>query len=104
MAGALAYRAVVGPGAVRQAEAAHHHVLFQGGLAHHLGPAAAAPPPVVLHLPQAVLGGEKSLDVKGVGFVGGPGVGNAPGVAVDFGRGGQAGKGNLAVGAGEMGG
>ena len=104
LAGVGVDRAVVRLGAVHQAEAAHHYVLVQGGLPNDLGPAAAAPSPVVFHLPEAVLGGEEALDEEGVGLIGGAGVGNAPGVAVDFGRGGKARQGNPAGGAGQVGG
>ena len=93
-AGVAVHDVVVGLGAGYQAEAAHQLVLFQCAVADGLGPAAAASQAVVLHMPQPVLGGHKSLGEEGVVLVFGPHVGDAQLVAVYLHRGLQAVQGN----------
>ena len=83
-AGVVVHGGAVGLGAGGEAEAAHELVLLEGVVADGLGPASAAAEAIVLHVPEAVLGGYEALGEEGVVLVFGAGVGDAEVVAVDF--------------------
>jgi len=70
-----------------EAEAAHKEVVVEAGLADELGPSPVGAVSVVVHVPEAVLGGGEGLAEEGVVGVLGADVGDAPRVAKDFHRG-----------------